>query len=67
MALCQADHDAHHSRQRPIVLSAVPEAAVEFARELLGSDRAEAMFDRYYDGPRRWIGYLAMKPNEEAT
>jgi 5-methylcytosine-specific restriction endonuclease McrA len=56
MALCDADHDAHHNRQRPIPYSAVPPDAWDFANELLGRDGAEAYFARYYQ-PRRVVGY----------
>jgi 5-methylcytosine-specific restriction endonuclease McrA len=52
MCLCSGGpsscHESHHSRQRPIPLSAVPDAASEFADELLGRDRADAYWDRYY-------------------
>jgi hypothetical protein len=53
MALCNADHDAHHSRQRPISFDVVPDAALEFAEELLGRDGAEAYWLRYYS--LRWV------------
>jgi hypothetical protein len=42
--------------RRPIPLSAVPDAAVEFANELLGWDGVNAFFERYYK-TRRVIGY----------
>jgi hypothetical protein len=50
-------HDAHHSRQRPIPVSCVPTAALDFADELLGTDGAYAFFGRYYSPRSRWIGY----------
>jgi hypothetical protein len=64
IALCEVCHIAHHNRTRPIPLSAVPEAAVEFADELLGQPAADVYFTRYY-GPSplgktplgRWMNY----------
>lgn len=42
----------------PIPGWTVPDAAGRFAIELLGQERAEAYFERFYDcAPRRWIGY----------
>jgi 5-methylcytosine-specific restriction endonuclease McrA len=60
MRVCASCHDAHHNRSRPISGLKVPVEAAEFAIELLGRDRAEAYFERYYDcelPQRRWIGY----------
>lgn len=53
MCLCSGPkgcHEAHHNRQHPIPLIRVPEAAVEFADELLGHLAADVYFTRYY-GP----------------
>lgn len=49
MLLCERCHMNHHSAFRRIPLEAVPAAAIDFARRLLGDDRAALYFARFYD------------------
>lgn len=48
-------HANHHSRARVIRVSQIPDAAIDFMNELLGSARAALYVARYYepDDPKR--------------
>lgn len=48
MTLCTGCHTSHHNRGNVIPLAAVPSAAVEFATELMGADRADEYLRRRY-------------------
>jgi 5-methylcytosine-specific restriction endonuclease McrA len=48
MTLCATCHAKHHHRTRIIPISALPEAAVRFAVQLMGEDRAAAYLARRY-------------------
>lgn len=47
LALCYDCHRRHHNRVAPIPRASLPDAAVEFAEELLG-DYANDYLGRYY-------------------
>jgi len=49
MDLCGACHTSHHRRGNVLPTRSLPTAAVAFAQELLGIERAADYFRRYYD------------------
>lgn len=53
MTVCDSCHSKHHHRTRPIPRSAVPAAAVAYAVQLMGEDRAEDYIARYYSAGDR--------------
>jgi hypothetical protein len=44
-------HALHHGAFRRIPLDKVPDAAIDFARQLLGDDKAALYFARFYSPP----------------
>ena len=50
MPVCPVCHARHHSAHGRIPYSRVSFAAQKFARDLLGRERADLFFKRYYGG-----------------
>jgi len=48
--LCLSCHAAHHNRTRPIPAKALPDEAIQFAKNLMGAGRAYNFFTRHYLG-----------------
>jgi hypothetical protein len=44
------EHERHHNRSRPFSLARLPDAAYEYAAELLGPERAFLYLQRRYSG-----------------
>jgi 5-methylcytosine-specific restriction endonuclease McrA len=50
---CHRKHHESGPARRPLPLAKVPDAALVFAVDLMGEDRAAEYFRRYYGGERR--------------
>lgn len=50
LPLCVRHHERHHSRFAPLPLWVLPDAAFEFAVEVMGAGPAHSYLARFYDG-----------------
>lgn len=50
LTLCDVHHAKHHKRSEPLTLDLVPDAAFEFAADLLGPGKAYNELRRWHDG-----------------
>lgn len=57
LTICNSCHSRHHKRAQTLPLTCLPDAAFEFAFELLGS-AAEVYLRRYYSGEDNRLGTL---------